>query len=535
MDVNRPLLYARTIRQLSLAQVVHRARLRGQRAVVRRSGRRTERLLTGRVPAEVGWPEGFTPIDARLTWPPLAEIEGGELTLLGRRHVVGRPWDWHQQDTEQLWRYHLHYWDWAWGLVHADDRLRARDQFRLLLTSWSDQTHLGEGDAWAPYVAALRAWSWCGQYDELVRGTDLEKPMVEMLCLHRGYLATHLELDVGGNHLVKNLKALLGLAVFLSDEPLKERSLRRLEREVARQILSDGGHYERAPAYHCQVLGDLLDLQCLLGDSCPGWLSTAVERMQCWLGLVLLPDGTVPLLNDGYPVSGEELEQLGPGPPAGEGSLLLADSGLAVLRRGDLFVLADVGLPCPAELPAHAHADTLGFLLYAGATRLVGEVGTSTYASGEVRAYERGTAAHSTVQIDGQDSTEVWGAFRAARRARPTVLEVVDEFGASRLSASHDGYARLSGSPGHIRRWTLTASSLRVEDTVTGAGEHDLTVRLHGTPATLVWASSGPFTPRPSEVAAGWERRVESVVLEHEVRVNLPWCFEVELRVKESA
>ena len=32
-----------------------------------------------------------------------------------------------------------------------------------------------------------------------------------------------------------------------------------LTAQLAMQVLPDGGHYERAPAYHCQVLADLID------------------------------------------------------------------------------------------------------------------------------------------------------------------------------------------------------------------------------------------------------------------------------------
>lgn len=535
MELNRALLYACTLRHLRPAQVVHRVRLRGQRVVVGRFPGRVERILARPAPAQVGWPEGFTPIDARLSWPLLHEIEAGKLTLLGHTRNVGMPLQWRQQDAEQLWRYHLQYWDWAWGLARESDRLRARAVFRRMLTSWQDQARFGQWDEWSPYVVALRAWSWCGQYDAFVRGSDLDEQFVATLGLHARYLQAHLELDVGGNHLIKDLKALVGLGVFLGDERMLRRALRGLRTEVARQVLPDGGHFERAPAYHCQVLADLIDIDGLLGDVSPRWLSDAVKQMRRWLGLVLLPDGTVPLLNDGYPVAPELLAALKPGPPAAAGLTLLPDSGLGVLRRGDLHVLADVGLPCPDELPAHAHADTLSFLLYAGTTRLVTECGTSTYQPGAVRDHERGTAAHSTVQVDGADSTEVWGAFRAARRARPTILRSVDDAVTSVLSACHDGYTRLSGQPVHTRTWTLTESKLRVVDEVTGDGTHHLVTRFHGTPRGAVRTSSGVLVDRVTKLATAWNQRADSAYLEHAVRARLPWRFQVELTAEESA
>ena len=80
---------------------------------------------------------------------------------------------------------------------------------------------------------------------------------------------------------------------------------------------------------------------------------------------------------------------------------------------------------------------------------LLVDTGTSTYAPGPVRDYERSTAAHNTVEVDGTDSTEVWGAFRAARRARVTRRRGrAADGGVLTIEAVHDGFRRLPGRPG---------------------------------------------------------------------------------------
>ena len=95
--------------------------------------------------------------------------------------------------------------------------------FARLWRSWRAACAFGRGDAWLPYPAALRAWSWCGLYRDLVADSDLEPCFVRELALHTGFLRLHLESDVGGNHLVKDLKALIGLAVFFGDGRLLAR------------------------------------------------------------------------------------------------------------------------------------------------------------------------------------------------------------------------------------------------------------------------------------------------------------------------
>ena len=183
--------------------------------------------------------------------------------------------------------------------------------------------------------------------------------------------------------------------------------------------------------------------------------------MRGWLGAVLTPAGDVPLLNDGFPVSAELLAALRPAAPPAAPLQVLPDTGLARAAAGGWHLLADVGPPCPRELPAHAHADTLGCLVHVDSEPLLVDTGTSTYAPGPVRDHERSTAAHNTVEVDGRDSTEVWGAFRAGRRAR--VRGVSADAGASTgvvtIEAPTTATGSLPGRPLHHRRWRCARTS----------------------------------------------------------------------------
>ena len=485
-------------------------------------------------------------MDARTPghWPGLAELRAGKITLLGVTRELGDNWE--HADAPRLWRFHLHYWDWAWGLAADPDRLAARAAFVRLWRSWHASAGFGQADAWHPYPAALRAWSWCGLHRDLVAGGDLEPDFTAALAAHAGFLRRHLEYDVGGNHLIKGLKALAGLAVFFADERLLRLAVRRLTRQLARQVLADGGHYERAPAYHCQVLADLIDVADLLraaGRAPAAELTEAVDRMRHWLGAVLTPDGQVPLLNDGYPVDRELIAVLRPG-PAPEGPLfVLPDTGLVRAAAGGWHLLADVGPPCPPSLPAHAHADTFGCLVHVDGVPLLVDTGTSTYEPGPVRRYERSTAAHSTVQLDGADSTEVWDVFRAGRRARVGSLSARADSAGLSFDAAHDGFRRLPGRPRHRRRWSLAEGRLRVDDLISGRGRHEIVirwqlaadsaVRIYGGTA-LVTGPAGAFrvaveaadpvllTTETRQVAAGFGSTTDAPVLTCRIQASLP-------------
>lgn len=496
----------RTVVRLRPAQLGQRVRLRVQRAALGRGAPVAGRwLLAGPDPAAgPGWPAGFRPLDARLRRDPRygTALRAGEACLLGVTRALAPPaddgsarWaraDWAAADAPLLWRFHLYYWDWAWALTDADASGTGPGERRLLaeiFLSWQAGVSWGRGPAWHPYPAALRGWSFCGLYRDLVDGSRVEDAYRGELAALTGFLRRNLETDVGGNHLIKNLKALTGLAVFFGDDALLGTALARLVRQLRVQVLRDGGHFERAPAYHCQVLGDLIDVAGLLraaGHPVPAALAGAIAAMRGWLGEVLMPDGAVPLLNDGFGVDPDLLGLLAAWPAPGGPLRLLPETGLARACAGGWHLLADVGPPCPRELPAHAHADTLGCVVHLDGRPLLIDTGTSTYAPGAERDRERSTAAHNTVEVDGQDSTEVWGAFRAGRRAR--VLGLAARVDPVRdtvtVEAGHDGYRHRPGRPVHRRRWTVRGDELRVDDTVTGRGRHLVTVRWHLAPGT---------------------------------------------------
>jgi len=497
-------LLGRTVMRLRPGQVAHRIRLRTQQAALYRFPQAGRRILGGPAPtAATGWPSAFRSMDAQTSsrWPDPAELQAGKITLLGLTRDLGDEWG--HLDASRLWRFHLHYWDWAWGLVAVPDRLAAREQFAGLWRSWQSSAAFAHPDAWHPYPAALRAWSWCGLHRDLVADSDLEPAFLGALAMHAGFLRRHLEYDVVGNHLIKDLKALVGLAIFFAEERIARLALRRLAKQVERQVLADGGHYERSPAYHCQVLADLMDVTGLLraaGQVPADELTATVDRMQRWLGAVLTPAGQVPLLNDGYPVDGELIAALRPDPTPDAPLLVLPDTGLVLAVADGWHLLADVGPPCPRSLPGHAHADTFSCLVHVDGVPLLIDTGTSTYEPGPVRRYERSTAAHNTVQVDDADSTEVWGAFRAARRARVSGLAVHADSSGAAFQAVHDGFRRLPGRPLHRRRWSLTDGGLRVDDAVTGRGRHEVIIRwqLAASSAVRLTSSGSAYITGPA-------------------------------------
>ncbi len=258
------------------------------------------------------------------------------------------------------------------------------------------------------------------------------------------------------------------------------RGLDIIERELREQVLPDGGHFERSTMYHAAAVEDLLDLINLMrayGRRIPAKWETTLAQMQRWLCAMCHPDGDISFFNDaafGVAPMPADLEgyaaQLGlsVAQNSTEPLVTLEASGYVRVVAGPACLICDCAPVGPDHLPGHAHADTLSFEMSIGKQRVFVNSGTSQYGTDEERQRQRGTAAHNTVVIDGENSSEVWAGFRVARRAHARLWRATEAPTSVTVEASHDGYRRLRGRNGHLRRWTVDRHSLRVDDEITG-------------------------------------------------------------------
>src|SRR5207248_25733 len=235
--------------------------------------------------------------------------------------------------------------------------------------------------------------------------------------------------------------------------------------------------------YHAAVLEDLLDLINLLRryarEPPIEWIGAA-SRMRAWLRAMTHPDGGIAFFNDAaFDIAPalSELDEYGArlaildtidGPGDAEPIVVLEASGYVRAAAGRACLICDCAPIGPDHLPGHAHADTLSFELSIGQQRVFVNSGTSQYGSDAERQRQRGTAAHNTVTIDCEDSSEVWGGFRVARRARARLHTATAANRSVVIEASHDGYMRLRGRNQHWRRWSLAEESLLIEDRISG-------------------------------------------------------------------
>lgn len=405
---------------------------------------------------------------------------GGDFVFLNERHEFS---GWNDNRRSELWLYNLHYFD---DLSSID----AQERFGLhaaLIDKWIRENPPGVGAGWEPYPTSLRIVNWVKW---MLANDQASEGQLKSLSLQISVLAQTLETHLLGNHLFANAKALIFAGLFFHGEESDiwlEKGLKILQAEIPEQILGDGGNFELSPMYHGIITADMLDLLGVIRafeDRRCDALATCIEgrlpKMLAWSKVMSHPDGGCSFFNDAANKIAPTVTQLeiaakalgveaASCPSNSEKVNYLSESGYFRLNLDNAVVLGDVGRIGPDYLPGHAHADTLSFELSVFAQRLVVNSGTSVYGLGVERLRQRGTGAHSTVLINGEDSSEVWSGFRVARRARP--IGAVVDVRSQTIRCAHDGYLRLSGKPVHTREWKYSSSALVVRDTVTGSFE----------------------------------------------------------------
>lgn len=509
------LLYARTARHLRLRQLVFRPVRRLRRAF-------------GTPPTPHGWQlADVQRLDALraalLKLEPVdrcAVIERANAVCAGRFvfqsvECVFTDVEWSTRHVSHLWSYHLHYFeaarDLAWAYHFTAESAYVR-RIESLALSWIAATEGRIGDGWDSYPLSLRIVNW--SYALLLTGSEIDpvvrQRLVESMAEQTEHLSHRLEWDLLGNHLLKNLCALATVAPLFTGPPASRwRGLaaHHLPGQIAEQVLSDGGHVERSPMYHCIALGDLLQLTALLDavkDPLCDAVRNAARRMADAYVHLVRPGGALHLLNDSasdLAPSDADLRRamaavLGavPASPSGQWSMPASafygyvDSG----RSANCII--DAGAPMPEYQPGHAHCGLLSFELDLNGVPFVVDSGLCGYAGDPLREYVRSTRAHNTVAIDGFEQSEFWADFRVARRAKvrhAALLPSGEPFHfVGAYSPFHDREAV------HTREIRTDGHSWWVEDCVAGARGARLTSFLHLHPQWTVDISGGRVVAR---------------------------------------
>jgi len=410
---------------------------------------------------------------------------------------------------------------------------------------WHEQNPYLVGINWASSLeVAFRSLSWLWASTLFARSRAFSAQLKRDLLLALGRNARFIEHNLStyfahNTHLMGEAVALFFIGVLC---PQLRRAAawqalgwKIILREAEYQVRSDGGYFEQATYYHVYALDMLLHARILAsrnGIAIPESLDRTLQNMLDYLA-ALSAAGPASRFGDddggrcfdprrnraehlSDPLSTgaalfhrgdwkaraaglaeETLWLLGPAgvtaydalpdDPPKAASRAFPATGVYVMASDRMQLTMDAG-PFGAGHCGHAHADALSLTVAADGHEWLADRGTCTYTgSDQWREVFRGTAAHNTLRIDGQDQ---------AASAAPFKWESIPEVRVEHwwtgehfdlLVASHNGYQRLPFPAAHQRIvFFVKAGFWLVIDHMEGAGEHQLELYWH--------AASGPAT-----------------------------------------
>lgn len=333
----------------------------------------------------------------------------------------GKKWDWATRANGNLWNYHLQYFDFL-----LDES--CSKEIRLQLLRSVSEAILSRKLKMEPYPISLRlihSYAFLSSSEEPV---DLL--LQRALALQVRFLEENPEYHLDANHLLENYIALCFSFLFLEKDFKRSLFLSRLIKELEKQVLEDGGHYEGSLSYHCGILSRLLSLVSAMEAKSVDPLErdrlrNIVSGMLAWLNEMTQDLRYFPLFNDCIIWEKGELEKLRASaerlqivPNANKRSLI--DFHMMKRQEGVLWIKARMA--APEYQPGHAHADLLSFVLGVAGHLIFVDPGVSDYEDPLIRRRERSTAYHNTLSLPKANQSEIWASFRMGRRAQITEL-----------------------------------------------------------------------------------------------------------------
>ncbi|MFL5440579.1 MAG: alginate lyase family protein [Myxococcales bacterium] len=446
---------------------------------------------------------------------------------------------WEVGRLQQLWRYGQA----RWLAQTATERSAWARAWIATIRQFRADCPVGMGVQWSVAMeVSSRAFhvalSFAYVMDDPVVDAKVLGEVAEMLDEHCAYSLEHLEetAAVRTNHYAADLVGPVVVGSLFPELPRarywREQIGRRLWTEIERQSRPDGTHFESSTGY--QRLTAELFLGAVLAARAgsapaPRSVERCVSGLFRSLGDLLKPSGNIPQIGDldscrGLPLMPRAALDCGYLPALGAaalqdpalknpsarcpvevawlfgasgvqrfealpahgrtGSHLLPDAGVAVLRSGDGHLCLTSGPNGQGGCGGHAHNDKNSIELSWGNVDLVLDRGTYVYARDpRERDARRGTAAHSTVQIDGAEQNRIIPGrlFALPDTARARIRFLGRSGGWEMASGEHAGYQRLANGVVHRRLAALSGERRMavVQDDLFGTGRHVIELRYH--------------------------------------------------------
>jgi len=417
------------------------------------------------------------------------------------------------------------------------------DEFVTQLTNWLQENPYENGINWTSSLeVGMRAISWLWAYFLFKNAPNFEgikKVILKSLYEHATYVyryrSEHLH---SNNHLIGEATALYLISTMLPflDKDLKWRNKAKiiLEREIERQVYSDGCDKEQTFSYHRFVIDLLLQVFIIsrkIGDKFSDKFVKTLEKMIEFMMYVIKYDYKLPMIGDsdnsrGIPILDSDdfwrekdifcigsiifkrgdfkyfirdFSEVAAWLLGKDGYLRFCsihktppsflskkfeESGYYIMRNSSsngAFLIFDAGPQGIGKISGHGHADHLSFELSAFKKDIIIDPGTYTYFfADKYRDYFRSTLAHNTVVIDNKSQSEAISNFDWRKIIRSKIIKWHSSDDCDVVEAYHKGYDPII----HKRKLIFLKNEgcVIIKDFIYGEKMHKIDIYFHLSP-----------------------------------------------------
>ncbi|MDE1901381.1 MAG: heparinase II/III family protein [Alphaproteobacteria bacterium] len=409
----------------------------------------------------------------------------------------------------------------------------ARTASIKLIDGWIRTFDSWHETEWAPGVLGARIAAWIGFYDFYAPEAlpDFTPRLAASLHRQWKHLARTVPPSLTG---IEGINAVRGLIYGGLNFPDGDKALGLacdlLQRQIAAEILPDGGHISRNPSAQLHMLRHLVDIRAvfeLANIRLPESIGMALGAMIPALKLFRHGDGGLALFhgaNEETPLLIDAV--LTQASTRGRVLRRLTDAGYERLTAGRSALIVDTAAPPPRAYGRDGHAGLHSFEFSSGRERIIVNCGGAPEGgNGAWRAACAATAAHSTITVADTNACDVGddGGITGTARASAQRFE---EGGMHGIEMTHDGYMHRFGLLHHrILRLSSDGETLAGRDILQGRDGRAFALRWHLHPGVQASLSQGEQTVLLRTASgAGWRLRVEGrpVVIESSIYCGGP-------------
>lgn len=390
-----------------------------------------------------------------------------------------------------LCRFHL--------MTEITNQLELTDSEKItLIIEWIDHISASRNLIWNGFNTSMRLINWIKMLHSLNKEfqptPERWQKLINSILIHLKIVRHNIENHVPGNHvLIQYFSVWLGyslLAKINSSQQLLKWSNKKLNEEIGKEFYEDGLHFEYSFHYHIQAT--LFCLIWLRGKSTVGFrikenVKRRLEKSVKLIDEFLFPDGTIPMLGDNcYTFLNSSLledinmckeisNQLFKSRTNKISHEVKVTKSYIISQLNDSKLIFDIGNIGYRSNPGHGHSDLLSILYY-DIEPLFIDPGTRTYGKSFDSLLQKKAISHNTLSIDNTDQALLWGFFRWSYL--PKKLNYSFQLDNKiYLCGEYQRYGRNVWFK-HQREIYFTEGKIKLIDTVTGSGTHEIAINF---------------------------------------------------------